>query len=227
MSDPGHEGRAPLPGSRSACAIGAVTLRRRGAEVPRKAAAHSRRPAWSCGGACPDAAFPACYPVSERGLPPYAHCPAVWPLPAQGGIRTLSAARGFAPATAPRGLRIWLRDPGGQDMDLMPLPGAAGGLAFAARLPRRRCCRLHGPRGCGLETRAAPPPWPLGHTCGGALRGAGRSAAMPSAGEAAVWSSCPCWRGTGDCGGPSRLLAAGTARGGAGRRAAYQAAAPR
>lgn len=62
MSDPAMSAHRCLLEER--LPIGAVTLRRRGAEPPEKP---QRAPGagWELGGSCPDAAYPDCYPVSN------------------------------------------------------------------------------------------------------------------------------------------------------------------
>ena len=103
-----------------------MTLRRRGGPEPEKPA-RSPGPGWEAGGACPDAAFPRCYPVSNG----------VYHLTLASSGLASACAGGIGiyrgpddPLTGPAGLRIYFETPEGRT-DLLPLPGAAGGLSFS------------------------------------------------------------------------------------------------
>ena len=105
--------------------IGAVTLRRRGGEIPEKPQ-RAPGPGWELGGACPDAAYPRCYPVSN-GVYHLMLTSSGLASACAGGI---SLYRGpDSPLGGPAGLRIFFETPEGRT-DLLPLPGAQGGLRF-------------------------------------------------------------------------------------------------
>ena len=124
MSDPAMSAHRCLLEER--LPLGAVTLRRRGGPEPEKPA-RSPGPGWEAGGACPDAAFPRCYPVSNG----------VYHLTLASSGLASACAGGIGiyrgpddPLTGPAGLRIYFETPEGRT-DLLPLPGAAGGLSFS------------------------------------------------------------------------------------------------
>ena len=96
MSDPAMSAHRCLLEER--LPIGAVTLRRRGAEGTRKAAAHSR-PQLGAGRSLPGRGFSGLLPRLQRGLPPYAHVQRSG-LCLRRGHRTLPADR-IRPWTAP------------------------------------------------------------------------------------------------------------------------------
>lgn len=123
MSDPAMSAHRCLLEER--LPIGAVTLRRRGAEVPEKPQ-RTPGPSLELGGACPDAAFPACYPVSN-GVYHLMLTSSGLASACAGGIGLYRGPD--SPLDGLAGLRIWLETPEGRT-DLMPLPGASGGLEF-------------------------------------------------------------------------------------------------
>lgn len=127
MSDPAMSAHRCLLEER--LPIGAVTLRRRGAEPPEKP---QRAPGagWELGGSCPDAAYPDCYPVSN-GVYHLMLTSSGLSSAFAGGV---SVYRGpESPLEGPAGMRIYLETPSGE-VDLLPLPGAAGGLKFTHAL---------------------------------------------------------------------------------------------
>ncbi len=124
MSDPAMSAHRCLLEER--LPIGAVTLRRRGADIPEKPNRFAAE-GWELGGACPDAARPGCMPVSN-GVYHIMLTTSGMSGACAGGV---SLYRGPSdPLEGPSGLRLRLETASGP-VDLLPLPGASGGLDFS------------------------------------------------------------------------------------------------
>ena len=123
MSDPAMSAHRCLLEER--LPLGAVTLRRRGAEIPEKPVRLTAE-GWELGGSCPDAAFPECFPVSN-GVYHLLLCSSGLSSACAGGIGIYRGPED--PLGGPAGLRLYLETPAGRT-DLLPLPGAAGGLSY-------------------------------------------------------------------------------------------------
>ena len=82
------------------------------------------------GGSCPDAAFPDCYPVSN-GVYHLMLASSGLSAACAGGVGIYRGPDG--PLEGPAGMRIYLETSAGE-VDLLPLPGAAGGLKFTHAL---------------------------------------------------------------------------------------------
>lgn len=124
MSDPAMSAHRCLLEER--LPIGAVTLRRRGADIPEKPNRLAAE-GWELGGACPDAALPGCMPVSN-GVYHILLTTSGMSGACAGGVALYRGPEG--PLEGPAGLRLRLETASGA-VDLLPLPGAAGGLDFS------------------------------------------------------------------------------------------------
>ena len=127
MSDPAMSAHRCLLEER--LPIGAVTIRRRGADIPEKPNRLAAE-GWELGGACPDAAGPVCCPISN-GVYHLMLTSSGLSGACAGGV---SVYRGpDSPLGGPAGLRLSLETASGR-VDLLPLPGARGGLDFSYAL---------------------------------------------------------------------------------------------
>ena len=142
MSDPAMSAHRCLLEER--LPIGAVTLRRRGADIPEKPNRFAAE-GWELGGACPDAARPGCMPIRD-GHTACSDAARLGCMPVSNGVYhimlTTSGMSGACaggvslyrgpsdPLEGPSGLRLRLETASGP-VDLLPLPGASGGLDFS------------------------------------------------------------------------------------------------